>query len=135
VLDVSASSYWDQHYTLNDASSYKRKNAGDQLVSTTILNAVIPVMYTYGECHGEERYIQKALEWFGMLKAERNRITEGFEAIGAKNSNAGDSQALLELKKQYCERRRCLDCAIGVALLRSNTLCANEQPASSDIER
>jgi hypothetical protein len=52
------------------------------------------------------------------VAAEKNHITEGFVQCGIDNKNAFDSQALIELKNSYCDQKRCLDCAIGNALLK-----------------
>ena len=51
------------------------------------------------------------------LAAEINSITEQFTRLGIIGKNAMDTQALLELKSDFCDKRRCLDCAIGNALL------------------
>ena len=63
---------------------------------------------------------EKAINWLTEISPEHNRITGGFEILGVENNSAFDSQALLELKKEYCDEKRCLDCAVGNALLKSN---------------
>lgn len=58
-----------------------------------------------------------------MAKAaakENNRITRLWQDTQVPHNNALDSQALLYLKKQYCDVKRCLECAAGNALLKRN---------------
>ena len=86
-----------------------------------LINAFIPLLYAYGQR-------DKALQWLGELKAEKNHILRGWAARGVVVKDAAGSQALLELKKEYCDKRRCLDCAIGRHLLRSEDL----NPLSSE---
>jgi hypothetical protein len=54
-----------------------------------------------------------------QLKPEKNSIIAGWEKINIENKNAFDSQALLELKNNYCDKKRCLECAVGYALLKN----------------
>jgi hypothetical protein len=61
------------------------------------------------------------LQWLEETEAESNSITKGFHKIAIENKNAYDSQGLIELKTQYCDRKMCLDCSIGNAILKSQT--------------
>ena len=89
------------------------------MTGSILINVVIPVIFAYGTYHNEEEYKHKALKWMGEISPEKNTITKGFEALGVSNKNALDSQALIHLKKEYCSKRRCLDCSIGNKLMRS----------------
>ena len=48
---------------------------------------------------------------------ETNSVLAGWQRLGIIPANAADSQALLELKKNYCDPRKCLDCAVGQTML------------------
>jgi hypothetical protein len=89
------------------------KGLGAGMQRGMLINAFIPVLYAYGQR-------EKALRWLQHLKAEQNQITRGWTGLGVVAADAAGSQGLLELKKEYCNARRCLDCAIGQALLFSN---------------
>lgn len=93
--------------------------AGSQMVNNIIINTVVPVLFAYGQQYHEEWYINKALQWLAALPAEKNNITNHFAALGIANTSAADSQGLIELKTNYCDQKRCLDCAIGNALLKN----------------
>jgi hypothetical protein len=76
------------------------------------------VLFAYGNYHHEEKYKNKAIQCLEEIAAERNLITKGFDELSVENKNARDSQALIELKNEYCNKRRCLECAVGAAILR-----------------
>lgn len=115
---ITANDFWHYHYTLHDASSFKKKTIGSDAISHLIINAVVPVLFAYGIQHKEEKYKDKALKWLEALLPETNSITKEFAGYGVTNNSAYDSQALIELKNEYCNHKYCLDCAIGNNLLR-----------------
>lgn len=94
-----------------------QKGLGPDMRRGMLINAFIPLLFAYGWLRDEPLYREKALQWLGELRAERNSILSGWRQLGVMAADAGDSQALLQLKKEYCDTRRCLDCAIGRALL------------------
>jgi len=89
------------------------KGLGAEMRCGMLINAFIPVLFAYGQT-------EKALRWLEELKAERNQVLRGWTGLGVVAGDAAGSQGLLELKKEYCNARRCLECAIGRALLFSN---------------
>ena len=78
-----------------------------------VINAFVPLLYTYGWLRQEPEVQEKAVSWLRGMAAEKNTVVARWRQLGIAAENAADSQALLELKKQYCDTRRCLDCAIG----------------------
>lgn len=82
-----------------------------------LINAFVPVLFAYGWLRGEPALREKALRWLNEEAAEKNGVITNWQRLGVGVINAADSQSLLELKKQYCDARRCLDCAIGRSLL------------------
>lgn len=119
-MDITANDYWHYHYRFDEPSTFKRKNLGAAMVDNIIINTVCPVLFAYGHFHKEPKYKDKALRWMEELMPETNSITKGFLRAGLQNKNAHDTQALIELKNEYCSKKKCLDCAIGNALLKSN---------------
>jgi len=118
LLNVTANDYWHYHYIFDEMTTFKKKNLGIQMMNNIMINTIIPVLFAYGTYHKEDDYKDKALQWLTAIAAEKNNITNGFELLGIENKNAFDSQALLELKNEYCSKKRCLDCAVGNKLLR-----------------
>lgn len=117
-LNCIANDYWHYHYRFDEAAAYRQKNLGKSMVDNIIINTVVPVLFAYGHYHQEQQYKDKALQWLEQLEAENNHIIRGFGKLGIKCKSAYDSQGLIELKTQYCDSKRCLDCGVGNYLLK-----------------
>ena len=103
-----------------DKLSESLKNLGDTMIDSIIVNTVSPLLFAYGLYHNDLAVKEKALQWLADTAAEKNNIIKGWNDLGIHAKNAAHTQALLELKTQYCEEKRCLDCAVGNALLKQN---------------
>ncbi len=120
LLQVTAGEFWDTHFMLHEITAFKKKSVGQQMIENIIINTIAPMLFAYGQLKQEQQYKDKALEWLSQLPSEKNVVTAQWEAMGIINQHASDSQALLELKKEYCDARRCLECAVGNYLLRES---------------
>lgn len=118
ILDATANDYWLYHYVFEKETAFKEKNLGKQMMNVIITNAIIPFLYVYASYHKDKLLQQKLFDWLQKIPAEKNSITTGFVQLGIKNNTAWDSQALIQLKKNYCDNKNCLNCAVGVSLLR-----------------
>lgn len=118
-LDVTANDYWHYHYRFDEPSDFKKKNLGAAMTDNILINTVCTVLFAYGHFQREQKYKDKAVGWLEEISAESNSITKGFQKLGLQNKNAHDSQALIELKNEYCSKKKCLDCAVGNSLLKS----------------
>ncbi len=117
MLTVTANDFWHYHFRLEKASSYLPKTLGRTMVQGIIINSVVPMLYAHGKIMNDPADIRKAIEWLKAMMPERNMATRLFEDEHWNPSNAYESQAILELEKNYCEQKRCLDCGIGQQLL------------------
>lgn len=117
-FDVAANDYWHYHYRFDQPSSFKKKNLGAAMIDNILINTVCPVLFAYGHFHNEQKYKDRALQWLEEITSESNSITKGFHQLGLENKNAHDSQAMLEMKTQYCDRKMCLNCSIGNSILK-----------------
>ncbi len=121
MLTVNTSEYWETHYTFGNKSTKQSKQLGSQTIKTIVLNSVIPFMFAYGESRGKPELKEKALNLLEKLPVEKNSTMDGFRKIGFEAQSAFDSQALLYLKTNYCDTRKCIFCNIGSSiLLKSN---------------
>lgn len=118
LLDVKANDYWHYHYVFDEKTPYKQKLIGRQMRHGIIINTVLPILFAYGTINKEPAFKSKALQWLDEMQPEQNKITKGFSALGLENKSAFDSQALLQLYKKYCDKKRCLECAIGNGILK-----------------
>ncbi len=117
LFTVQTSSFWETHYNFEEPSLSKTKNLGTAMINNICINTVIPLLFTYGNYHKDSQILQKLSLFLGSIKAEKNSITNGFEKIKIANKNALDSQAFVELRNEYCSKKRCLDCVIGNKIL------------------
>jgi hypothetical protein len=93
------------------------RGLGIQTKRSILINAHIPLLYAYSMLRQETHQRDKALRWLASLPPENNTIIRRWQQLGLPVVTAADTQALLELRKTYCSGKRCLDCAIGQALL------------------
>jgi len=114
-----ANDYWHYHYVFDQPSSFKKKKLGTAMIDNIIINTIAPILFAYGSYHRENKYKLKAMQWLGETSAENNSVSRGFQNLGIENQNAFDSQALIELKNEYCDKKKCLDCAVGNAIMKS----------------
>ena len=121
ALAVTANDYWHYHYRFGEASPFRPKRLGHQTVNNILINTIIPVVFAFGFLHKKPLLQEKALKWLQTIGPETNGITAKFDELGIVCINAMDTQALLELKAGYCDKRRCLECAVGNAILKKNT--------------
>lgn len=119
IFGVTASSYWDDHYVFGRKSRRFSKRTGSQATDILLINAVIPVIFLYGSMRDRREICEKALFFLESLPPEENRIIDEWIEIGIKPESALFSQALIQLRNEYCRKRRCLECSIGNRLIRT----------------
>lgn len=110
--------FWKEHYHFTLASSFSEKPLGKTTSHALVINVVAPFMFVYGKHLGKPHLKDDALMLLEDMSAERNSIITGWNQLGWEASNAGQTQAMLQLKKSYCDHRRCLHCAIGLQVIR-----------------
>ena len=114
---VKASAYWDTHYSFDRPSPVRRKALGRSSITGILINTIAPFLFFYGQQHNSSALKESALELLSGLPAEDNRVTRRWQDAGMANNSAAQSQGLIQLKQHYCERQKCLACAIGNHLL------------------
>ena len=118
LFDVQASEYWNTHYRFGFPTESKPKHLGETTADVLIINAVVPLLFTYGKLHKDETYCDTAMQFLEETVAESNTIIRHFAQCDIKAENAMQTQALLHLYNMYCKRKCCLECRMGVVLLR-----------------
>ena len=120
LFEVQASEYWNAHYSFNKNSPRNSiKELGENSINTLIINVVIPFLFVFGEKQNKEVLKNRSLEFLEQLPSEENSIVEKWQKLGVESRSSFESQALLQLKNKYCERKKCLNCQIGVKLVKS----------------
>ena len=118
LLTVSTSPYWEEHFNFRKVSSSREKQVGKNAQSLIAINTVIPFLYAYGLHKADGVLCERATRFLESLKAEDNHIIRHWSGAGLPVSTAADSQALLQLQKEYCDRKDCLRCRFGFEYLR-----------------
>ena len=113
IFKTKINSYWENHFTFDEKSINKKKPIGKKSIEILIINAVIPALFYFGHVNNESQYKEKAVDLLLNLPAESNSIINKWRKLDIEISSAYDSQALLELKQNYCDKKRCLECPIG----------------------
>ncbi len=123
LFAIEASDYWDTHFVFGKESRQVRKSTGTVAADILLINAVIPLIFVYGRLRSLPEKCEKAIEMLEYLPPEDNLVTREWLEAGVPATSAFGSQALLQLRNNYCRRRRCLDCRIGCRLVSmGNTL-------------
>jgi hypothetical protein len=117
LFQVKPADYWLTHYTFDHPSPTKEKVLGADTIALLTINTIAPVLFLYGEYKGEETFKDQALNLLEKIKAEKNVITDKWQELGLSPAQAAHSQALIQLKSFYCDNKRCLECAIGNAII------------------
>lgn len=116
-LQTDPSEYWQSHYSFGKKSAKSNKSLGAKSLDIIVINTVVPMLFAYGKKSSSEEYCSRAIEILESIKAENNRVVREFCTAGIYPSNAADSQALIQLCREYCQKRKCLYCRVGYSLL------------------
>jgi len=117
LLRVSTSEYWRNHYTFGKTTKVGARNLGSPTIDIIIINTIVPFLFIYGRQRNIESYVDKSLQLLESLKPENNVIIRNWAMAGITAENAFYSQALIQLKNEYCKFRKCLDCQVGNSMI------------------
>lgn len=118
AFEMEASGYWNIHYRFGETSVYHSAGLGEDARNRVLINAVAPLILAYG-IHVDRAWLkEKAFDLLNALPAEDNKIVRMWDRIGVEMHSAYDSQAYTGLYKMWCLGRKCLDCSIGISLLK-----------------
>lgn len=118
IYNCKATHYWDNHYTFGKETVKKEKKLGVSALQTILINTVIPFLFIYGKQRNKKELEDKAMQFLEELPAEKNMIIRNWDRIGVTSDNAMQSQALIQLTKNYCNLKNCLFCQLGNAIIR-----------------
>lgn len=118
LFKVEVSNYWETHYNFDKNSVLKKKKMTNSFIDLILINTILPIRFAY------EQSIQKQssaeiIDLVEAIQPEKNIIVDRFATIGIIAENAFQTQSLLQLKKEYCDHKKCLQCAIGIHLLKN----------------
>ncbi len=119
TFTISASNYWQSHYQFDKESPKKKKRLSKSFIDLIIINTIVPLQFAYAKSQAKENS-EDLIQLLNEISFEKNAIIDKFTTFGIKSKTAFESQSLLQLKNEYCNNSRCLDCAIGMELLKKS---------------
>ncbi|MGK0376719.1 MAG: hypothetical protein ACJA1Z_000517 [Patiriisocius sp.] len=117
LFEVSALGYWDTHYNFGVVAAPRKRKLTKKFIDLLIINTVIPLKFAYATSRGKN-VTEALIALASKLPKEKNSIVDGFNRLKPIVENAFDSQGVLQLKNEYCDKLKCMQCAVGNALLR-----------------
>lgn len=122
LLKGGTSEYWVTHYTFGGLSPARPKTLSHSSIDILIINTVVTFLYAYGMHKGNEKLCARADRFLKEIKPENNCITRMWQQCGIQSAHAADSQALIQLKKEYCDKKKCLYCRFGYIYLKKKSM-------------
>jgi len=119
LFSASTSEFWESHYTFDKLSKPSKKTISKSFVDLLLINTIIPLKYCYAKHKGQDNH-EDILKLIQNIKSEKNSIIDKFQSLKPISNSALQSQGLLQLKNSYCDKNKCLQCAIGNLILNRN---------------
>ena len=117
IFDVSANDYWDTHYNFGVSSAKKKKSLTKKFIDLLLINTIIPLKFCYSNFLGRD-VSEDIMSLASSIPIEENSIIQKFNQLRPTYKNSLQSQALLQLKNEYCNKYKCLQCAVGNSILK-----------------
>lgn len=118
LFSFNLDDFWKVHYTFETTSKKSAKKLTKSFIDLLLINTIVPLKFVYLKNRGEVNE-ETFLSLIQQVSTEKNNIISKFSDLGITAKNAMESQALLQLKNNYCTVKKCLNCAIGNNLLRN----------------
>lgn len=117
LFQGEVSTYWTTHYLFGEDSAPTSKKLSKTSKDGLLINTVVPFLFHYGKLHQCEQFMQRSFDLLTTIAPEKNHIVTGFDKCGVKAHSAYDSQALIQLKRAYCDVHKCLQCHLSKQVL------------------
>ena len=121
LFNVRLADYWTVHYSFGKPSARRTGSLSRATLDLLVLNTVVPFLYAYGLYRADDALCDRALRFLETLQPENNRIIRSWAEAGLAVQSAADSQAVLQLQKEYCDKRDCLRCRFGYEYLKARS--------------
>lgn len=121
LFDLQLSGFWNYYYKLDGKRTSKRvKSLGKHTINLILINTIVPFLFAYGRFRGGPTYEERAIALLDALPPEQNSIIDNWKDLGFSPMSAYETQGLLELKKEYCKNKQCLNCQVGHQILKTD---------------
>lgn len=116
LKNIKVSNYWQTHYVFDKSVPSRNHYLSDNFIDLLLINVILPMKYLYFQHFGKD-LSEEIITFYSEIKKEKNTVVEKFESFGLSVNNALESQAVVHLKRNYCNKRQCLQCVIGKSLM------------------
>lgn len=116
--DLPVNKFWETHYHFNKETAHVNLQLGKQSIDNILINTVSLFLFAYGKYGQQANYQTRAFYLLESIAAEKNKVVSQYENAGVEIGNAYQTQALLQLRKNYCNQKKCLNCGIGLKILK-----------------
>ncbi|WP_432714416.1 DUF2851 family protein [Pedobacter sp.] len=110
--------YWENHFHFHKTTKKVNHQIGKASIESILINTICLFLYVYGKYTDQQRYVDRAFDLLSYLPAEKNALVEKYKLAGIQLESAFLSQAVLQLNKNYCSQKKCLNCSIGIKILK-----------------
>ncbi|RNA60608.1 DUF2851 family protein [Chryseobacterium nematophagum] len=118
--EIKATEYWNNHFNFGKISKVDQpKGLSKDFIELIILNTVLPLKYKYQQYQGEDN-IDTILDFYKSISAEKNSIINNWSQLGLKAKDSLESQSLIYHFRHSCEAKKCLNCGIGLKILKES---------------
>ena len=118
LFKVNVSQYWKSHYQFDNLSPSKSKKLSQSFIDLVVVNTIIPLKFAFAK-HNSQDINEDLIAILDKIKPESNGVINKFSSFGLSVKSAFETQSLLQLKNEYCDKNKCLECAIGLELLKN----------------
>jgi len=122
LFQVQTSLYWKQHYRFGKPATGSVPALGADSRDVILINTVIPLLIAYGQSRDDWSYVDRAVEFLQQIAPEKNKIVRSWQQLGFTTANAFETQGLIELYNNFCQRRACLNCTIGSTIIKPGSV-------------
>ncbi|WP_299890797.1 DUF2851 family protein [uncultured Lacinutrix sp.] len=119
LFSIETSIFWETHYTFNKESKSAKKRLTKSFIHLLLINTILPIKFSYAKYQGK-LIDNEIIQIIQQIASEKNSIVNKFNGLKKISNNAMQSQAIIELKTNYCDKNKCLQCAIGNVVLNRN---------------
>lgn len=117
LLEVVTDEYWEDHFVFGTPSAHHKTNLSKAFIDRLIINVFVPILFLYGKKTHTESYVDQSINLLESIGSESNNIIKKWKELHLNADHAFDSQALIQLKKSYCDKLQCMNCNIGHSIM------------------
>ena len=121
LLKTELKGYWLHHYMFGRNGKIKNTGLTSSFIDLLLINVFVPYYFAIGQIESNEILKEKVLDWLNSIKPEKNAIIKKWKSLGVKSHSAFDTQGLIEQKNEFCNKNLCLQCKVGLNLLKSKS--------------